>query len=153
MPDEHEYAEGVLDQVSIIDRMTHRQVSMLHQSLRLRLALTLGLSEGERIYDGAKDAAVDFLTNLGHTPGRMGEEFDFIAQAMLECVFLRNPSLMGPDGTEPSEPTEAGLPRRNKAQGQQDITDQIRRERMVGFEVGDHTKRPSSPDGWQPGGR
>lgn len=45
--------------------------------------------------------------------------------------------------------TEDGLPKRDKVQGAADIAAQRRREEQVGFEVGDHTKRPHHPDGWK----
>lgn len=148
MPDEHIPSPLAQSHVQILGRMIETRLAELHSALELRLILTLGQDEGMRMVGGVKDAAVDFLFGIGHTPDLVGGGFDHVAQTLLECVFMQNPSLMGPDGTAPE-----GLPKRDKVQGEKDLLAQIKREERAGWEIGDHKSRPHHPDGWQQGGR
>lgn len=82
--------------------LIEQRLDDLTKWLKLQLLATYGVDKGERLIDGAKDAAADFLTDRGHTPDIMGKDFDYRAQQILECLFMQNPDLMGPDGTEQS---------------------------------------------------
>jgi hypothetical protein len=68
----------------------------LHGGLRALLRFRYGNDEAERLIDGAKDAAVDFIASRGINPGH--PDYDEVAQTLLECVFMQSPALMGPDG-------------------------------------------------------